>query len=115
MYQVEAQASLALGVEHDEVHYADCGPGERPLACAPTSPFQLAMKRRTRQHILIPRQDLLVAHVRWIPLFVHDYAVGIHDSVGGDRRACGRPLEGHAGCEFAVDRAREVHTKLPSA
>ncbi len=40
-YYVEAQASLALGVEHDEVHYADCGPGERPLACASTPLSQL--------------------------------------------------------------------------
>jgi len=36
VYQVEAQATLALGVEHDDVHYADCCPGERPSACAPT-------------------------------------------------------------------------------
>ncbi len=33
-YHVEAQATLPLGVEKDEVHYADCYVGMTPFASA---------------------------------------------------------------------------------
>jgi hypothetical protein len=45
-----------------------------------------------------------------IASIVDDFAVRVHDSVGGDGRVGGRALEGHVGGELAVDCAGEVDT-----
>lgn len=67
---------------------------------------------RTRQHILVPCQDLFIADIRRIPVFINDDAVRVHDSIGRDSWAGRRSLERHAGCEFAVDSAWEMNTVL---
>ena len=66
---------------------------------------------RTSQHILIPRQYLLVRDIdRPLSVLLHQHPVRVHDSVCGDIRHMGGIEKGHVGGEFAIDGTREPDT-----
>lgn len=83
-HHVEADAALALGVEHDGVHD---GHGH---------------------HVAVQAQHLVVAQVLLKVRVDHD-AVLVHDAVGGHRRRLGRVREPEPGRELALERAGERH------
>lgn len=68
---------------------------------------------RTSQHILIPRQNLLIRNIdRPFPVLLHQHSVRVHDSVRGDIRHIGGIDKRHVGGEFAIDSTREPDTIL---
>lgn len=79
-HHVEAQAALALGVEHDQVHD---GHGE---------------------HVAVELDDLVVAEVR-LERRIHDDAALVDSSVRGQRGVRLRLLEGHGVAEGRLDGA----------
>lgn len=63
----------------------------------------------TSQHILVPRQNLLIRNLGRATRLINQFTVGIYDSVRRDGRQIGGFEESHISREFAVNRPGEVH------
>lgn len=105
-YHVETETALSLRLEHDRVHNINC---ISPLS-ATCCQLRNATKKtpRTRNHVLIPRQQLLVRDVQRCLAFIHNHTIGIHDSVRGNGRILIWRYKRHLRRELAVDGARKL-------
>lgn len=64
--------------------------------------------RLTRQHVLVPCGDLLIAYVCRLSALVNDHAIRVHDSICRHRGKRIWTGEGEIGGEFAVYGTREI-------
>lgn len=69
------------------------------------------MDGRTRHHILVPSQYLLVADIRGFPALIDNSAIRVHNPIRRHRRVGGGVLERKLGCKLAVHGAWEMDTK----
>ena len=106
---------MSLSIIHDEVHnanyYADTVASALPITAARSG----WMDRRTRQHILVPSQNLLVANIRRFSALIDNSAIGVQDPICRHRSVGGGVLERKLGCELAVHGTWEMDTKKASA
>ncbi len=69
------------------------------------------MDRRTRQHILVPSEYLLVANIRGFSALIDNSAIRVHDPICRHRKVGGGVLERKLGCKLAVHGTWEMDTK----
>ena len=69
------------------------------------------MDRRTRQHILVPSQYLLVANIRGFSALIDNSAIRIHEPICRHRSVGGGVLERKLACKLAVHGTGEMDTK----
>ena len=110
-YHVEAQSALSLGIIHDKVHDADCYADTVASALLITATCSAWMDRRTRQHILVPTQYLIVTSIRRGSALIDNSAIRIHDPICRHRSVGGGALERKLACKLAVHGTWEMDTK----
>ena len=101
---------MSLSIIHDEVHNANYYADTVASALLITATRSGWMDRRTRQHILVPSQNLLVANIRRFSALIDNSAIGVHDPIRRHRSVGGGVLERKLGCKLAVHGTWEMDT-----
>jgi len=70
--------------------------------------------RLTRQHVFVPRNNLLIAYFCRLPALVNNHAIRVHNSICRHRRKRIWMYEREIGGEFAVHGTREMDAERVS-